>query len=292
MLTFIGWFTCILFGVALLFGLVCLPHNLRVWRVRRVYTSLPADVVDQVLQLIEGAAANGPSVTFLRLAEEVACDAARLVQSHVGGVPYAESGDDWPQGTPEGDPAKFLLQVRLDEPGLGDPWQGRLIVVFLVFDAEQSVKSYAAPSIDKYVPLDAKRPPRPCITLKPVRMPAEGGEEGILPMLPARLCETILEITVPLESYTNDFAGVLAKILRPNVYGYSLDAPNIAYVGGDPILIQNPHDPLCEDCGKPMRFLFQFGEIVPGVQMADDGVCYVYGCDDHPDCCKGFVDSH
>jgi hypothetical protein len=44
--------------------------------------------------------------------------------------------------------------------------------------------------------------------------------------------------------------------------------------------------------GKPRRFLFQFGEVVPGVQMADDGVCYVYGCDDHPACCQGFVDSH
>ena len=111
-------------------------------------------------------------------------------------------------------------------------------------------------------------------------------------MLPERLCEEFPEITVPLEPYTKDFAGVLAQILRPNVYGYSLDAPDIAYIGGDPMLIQNPHDPVCDECGEPMRFLFQFGEIVPGVQMADGGVFYVYGCNDHPDSCKGFVDSH
>jgi hypothetical protein len=246
--------------------------------------------VDQVLDLIEETAATGPSVTFLRLAEEVAGNDALLVQSHVGGVPYAESGDDWPQGTPEGEPAKFLLQVRLDEPNLGDPWQGRLIVVFLVFDAEQTVKSYATPAIEKYVPLE--RPAGPCIRLQAVRMPAEGGEEGTLPLLPDRLSDDFPEITVPLESYTSDFAGVVAQILRPNVYGYDLDAPRIAYVGGDPMLIQNPHDPICDQCGKPMRFLFQFGEVVPGVQMADDGVCYVYGCDDHPDRCTGFVDSH
>jgi hypothetical protein len=292
MLTFIGWFIAVLLGVAVLFGLVCLPHNVRVWRVRGAYRSLPAETVDRVLQIIERAAANGPSVTFLRLAEAVACNEAVLVQSHVGGVPYAESGNDWPQGTPEGDPAKFMLQVRLDDSSLGDQWLGRLVVVFLVFDAEQVVRSYAASSVDKYVPLDAKRPPRPCIRLKPVRMPSESGDEGNLPMLPARLCEKIPEITEFLRPYTNDFAGVLAQILRPNVYGYDLDAPDIAYIGGDPMLIQEPHDPICDECGKPMRFLFLFGEIDPGVQMADGGVCCVYGCDDHPDRCKGFVDSH
>ncbi len=41
-----------------------------------------------------------------------------------------------------------------------------------------------------------------------------------------------------------------------------------------------------------MRFLLQFGEIIPDVQMGDAGVFYVYGCDLHPDNVKGFVDSH
>ena len=75
-------------------------------------------------------------------------------------------------------------------------------------------------------------------------------------MMPAQLCDKSPEITVPLEPYTEDFDGILAQILRPNVYGYSLDAPGIAYIGGDPMLIQNPHDPACDECGKPMRFLF------------------------------------
>jgi len=133
--------------------------------------------------------------------------------------------------------------------------------------------------------------PNPCILLKPIRIPAEVGEEGALPMLPAQLCDGFPEITVPLEPYTDDFDGVVAQILRPNS-GYSLDVPDIAYIGGDPMLIQNPREPVCNESGKPMRFLFQFGEVVPGVQMADAGVFYVYGCDDHPDCCKGVVDSH
>lgn len=133
------------------------------------------------------AAAKGPSVTFLRLAEEAACDEDVLLQSHVGGVPYAESGDDRPQGTPEGQPAKFMLQVRLDDSSPGGQWQGRLIVVFPVFDYEQVVRSYADPSIERNVPLDAKGPPGSCIRLEPVRMPAEGEDEDF-PMLPVRLC--------------------------------------------------------------------------------------------------------
>jgi len=72
MLTTVAWILGFVLGLAGLFVLICLPHNVRIWRVRRVYRSLPAGVVDQVLEFIEQAAARGPSVTFLRLAEEVA----------------------------------------------------------------------------------------------------------------------------------------------------------------------------------------------------------------------------
>ena len=57
-------------------------------------------------------------------------------------------------------------------------------------------------------------------------------------MLPDRLCEIFPEVIRPLEPFTNDHVGLLAQILRPNVYGYQLDAPEIAYVGGDPMLIK------------------------------------------------------
>jgi hypothetical protein len=193
------------------------------------------------------------------------------------------------------------LQVRLDEPGLGRQWQGRLLTVFLVFDVEQVVRSYAAPSLDKYVPLAAPLAPLPCIWLTPIRFPVdaqrEEGEEDDggpkrFPATPARLCELLPALRQALSPFTHDHAGLLSQILRPNVYGYDLETWAIAYVGGDPMLIQNPHDPTCDDCGEPMRFLFQFGEIIPGVLLADAGVCYVYGCDKHPDRCKGFIDSH
>ena len=111
-------------------------------------------------------------------------------------------------------------------------------------------------------------------------------------MSPAELCDRVPEIKNLLSPFTNDVAGLLSQILRPNVYGYDLEAPEIAYQGGAPMLIQNPHDPICDHCHQRMRFLFQFGEIIPGLQLADGGVGYVYGCDDHPDHCKGFIDSH
>ncbi len=291
MLSNLGWLLVIVLGLVGLFVLICLPHNLRVRRVRRTYSSLPADVIEEVLRLIEQAAASGPSVTFLRLSKDDPTDEEVLLESHVGGVPYAEAGNEWPQETPEGEPAKFMLQVRLDEPSLGPSWQGRLIVAFLVFDVEQAVWSFANASIDKYVPVKRGTPPQPCIRLIQLRVPAAISDETV-PISSDVLCKTVPKIEDVLRPYTKDFAGVVTQILRPELYGYDFDAPDIAYVGGDPMLIQNPHDPVCDKCGSPMRFLFLFGEIVPGIQMADAGVFYVYGCDDHPDQCKGFVDSH
>lgn len=291
-LTSLGWIAVVVLGLVVLFVIVCIPHNLRVRRVRRIGKALPKEVKDRVLALIDEAGARGPSVTFLRLDDELHVDKDEiLLASHVGGLPYAEAGDEWPQGTPEGEPAKFVLQVRLNEPSLGTPWQGRLLVVFLVFDFEQVVRSYADAKHDSYQPLHPSEPPYSLVPLVPIRIPAESDTEKI-PASPRRLCERIPAVSELLAGFTSDQPGVLTQILRPDLYGYDLDTPDIAYVGGEPMLIQNPHDPVCDQCGKPMRFLFQFGEVVPGLQMADAGVCYVYGCDDHGEQCKGFVDSH
>lgn len=295
---YLRWFLGTVVGalVGLLF-VVIFRHNLRIRRVRRIYRNLPIGAREQVLRLIQEAARKRPSITFLRLDEEHKCDGNELLlQSHVGGVPYAEAGEEWPSGSP----GKFLLQVRLDEPDLGERWQGRLLTVFLVFDVEQTVRSYAAPSLEKYVPLAPRVAPLPCIRLTSIRLPVdehpegeeEDGQPGRYPVYPNRLSTMVPAIQEVLRPFTNDPIGLLSQILRPNIYGYDLEEWQVAYEGGDPMLIQNPHDPSCDLCGKPMRFLFQFGEIIPGVQLADAGVCYVHGCDEHPDCCKGFIDSH
>ncbi len=278
-------------GIVVLFVLICIPHNLRVKRVRRAYRSLPNDVINEVLDLIEQAAAKGPSVTLLRPAEEVTCAGAVLVQSRIGGEPYCESSDIPSVNVVDSELPDFLLQVRLDHSDFGDQWR-RLLVAFLVFDAEQVVRSYMEPSTAKHVSYSATRKRRPCLRLRSLRMPASVDEEGTFPILSQQLCRDFPEVTLPLRPYTKDFAGVLTQILCPNVYGYSLDTPDIAYIGGDPMLIQGPHDPVCDECGRPMRFLFQFGENVVGVPMGDAGVYYVYGCDEHPERCRGFVDSH
>jgi len=294
----LGWLCGTVAAVlASVFVVAVVRHNLRVRRVRRTYQALPDGIEEQVLQLIQNAAKGCPSVTFLRLDNKRTCNGNdELLQSHVGGVPYAEAGEEWPTDSP----AKFLLQVRLDERGLGQQWQGRLLTVFL-FDFEPVVRCYTAPSLDKYVPLASPLAPLPCIWLTPIRMPVdENREQGDeddedprrFPTTPDQLCRMVPEIRDVLSPFTRDYAGLLAQILRPVVYGYELDTSSIAYIGGDPMLIQNPHDPVCDDCGEPMRFLFQFGEIIPGVQLGDAGVCYVYGCDNHPDLCKGFMDSH
>jgi hypothetical protein len=115
---------------------------------------------------------------------------------------------------------------------------------------------------------------------------------GLHPTLPARLCDTVPAIREVLNPFTNDPIGVLSQILRPNVYGYDFEEWQVAYEGGDPMLIQGSHEAICDGCGKPMRFIFQFGEIIPGAQLGDAGVSYVYGCDEHPDRCKAFIDSH
>jgi hypothetical protein len=280
----------VILGLIGLFIIVCIPHNLRIWRVRKVFRSLPKDVRERVLELIEEAAAQNPSVTYMLLDESPCSEPEAVVSSHVGGVPYAEKGETWAVHG-NSDPPRFLLQVRLDEPSLGDTWQDRLIAVFLVFDAEQIVRSYDAPSIEKYEPVSSPVTPLKCIRLRSIAFPVTSKDEPT-PMSLAELYDRVPEIKYLLSPFTKDVAGLLSQILRPNVYGYDLGAPKIAYQGGAPMLIQSPDDPVCDLCHQRMRFLFQFGEIIPGLQLADAGVGYVYGCDDHPDHCKGFIDSH
>lgn len=144
---------------------------------------------------------------------------------------------------------------------------------------------------EKHVPIASPVTPFNCIRLKSLAFPSASNDDRI-PMSPAQLPDSIPEVKKLLSPFTSDCPGLLSQILRPSVYGYDLGASEIAYQGGSPMLIQNPHDPECEHCSRPMRFLFQFGEIVPGVQLADAGVGYVYGCDDHPDHSKAFIDSH
>lgn len=263
-------------------------HNVRIWRVRRAYRRLPEEVKRRVLELIEEAATTRPSVTFLRLGAEISCQEHNAaVVSHIGGVPSLERGEDWPTGRS----VRFLLQILLDEPGLGEPWQDRLLTVFLISDFELAVTSLPRPSMRRHASAPGSVAPAPCVQLLPVRYPMEGNEERVTAS-PTALCEMAPEIANLLGRFSNDTAGLLSQVLRPGVYGYDLGEPDIAYEGGEPSLIQNPHKTMCDACGEPMRFLFQFGEGILGLRLADGAVGYVYGCDQHPHQCAGFLDSH
>jgi uncharacterized membrane protein (DUF485 family) len=281
----------IIVGIVGIVVVVCIPHYVRIWRARKVFRNLPKEVKEQVLDLIQAAAAKNPCVTYLLLDDNMPCFESEIaILSHVGGRPYAEEGETWPVHA-DSVPPRFLLQVRLDEPSLGERWQERLIAVFLVSDAEQIVRSYAVPTLEKYVPIASPVTPFSCIRLRSLPFPVVS-EDDPIPMSPEQLRDNIPEIKELLALFTSDSSGLLSQIIRRNLHGYDLEAPDIAYQGGSPMLIQNPHDPECDHCHQAMRFLFQFGEIIPGLQLADAGVGYVYGCDDHPDHCKAFIDSH
>jgi hypothetical protein len=286
------WTGGIILAVGAVFGLLILPHNLRVWRVRRSYRRLPLQVQQQVLAAIRAAAQHVRAVTFLRLDRGCAVvETAIVAESHVGGLPYAESPDQWPAADGIESP-RFLLQVQLTDPGLGPIWQGRLIEVFLTFDFEQVVRSYPAPTRERYVRLASPAPPFECVPIVSLPFPAAHNDAGESIAYPSQLCETIPEIRELLRPYTRDCAGLLTQILCPGIYGYDFETPFIAFEGGSPELIQSPHEPTCDRCRQPMRFLFQFGEIIPNLRLSDAGVGYVYGCDQHPEFCKAFMDSH
>lgn len=276
-----------LFGFLTAFGI---PPRISARRAQCIYENLPAEVVNQVLRAIEHVATGVPSITLLRPSEEIGHDEAVLLESHIGGLPYAEANDKWPQGT-NGDPATLLLQVRMDEPSLGEQWQGRLFVVFLAPDLKLIVRSYANPSAEKYIPLESGSRRRVCNRLSQHRMPTESDDE-LLPMSASKLVETVLEIKKLLQPYTRDCSAVLSQVLQPGFNGHDLEAEHAIYLGGEPLVIQQPHEPLCDHCGTPMRFLLQFGNVFPGVQMPKGSVASVYGCDDHPNQCRGVLDTY
>ena len=63
-LTFVGWSAVIDVGLVGLLVVVCIPHNLRVRRVRRVYRHLGKDVIEMVLALVREVVSSSLAETF------------------------------------------------------------------------------------------------------------------------------------------------------------------------------------------------------------------------------------
>lgn len=299
---------------AVLLGWTIVVHNVRVRRVRKLARSLPAGTRERILARITDAARGASVCTLLVPADSPGDEpqSARPPQpdftaSRFGGPPYGEAGEQWPTRDDDSrEPADFLIQVRLDDP-LPSPWRGRLIVVFLKFDVTQTVFVYAAPSPAKY----ARRPgspdaspecclmPLPIPQATPTSIPHSpekvvAGEtttaapafedEWQLPYDPSLLIESVPGLRDELRQFTRHPADLLAQWMAPHHYGYGFDLSDIVQMGGRPQWVQDDPGPMtCPECGEPLRFLFQFGDLSGQSRLGEAGVCYVFGCDAHPD---------
>jgi hypothetical protein len=295
----------IVFVPMMVLGWLLILDRLRVRRVRREYSRLTVETRDQVLSLIDHAGRVRFSCCVL-VADTPNSDpnSADVTTSHYGGGPYAEAGETWPDvATGKPTPADFLIQVRLDA-AFPPPWVGRLVVVFNRFDVEQTVRCYAAPSAQRSMTLPGGPAPQKEWSLLPVRIPTQVGVEsstaepqettatpaGLLDYDPVVLLESVPELTPLLNVHTSKPADLLAAILAPNHASYGFELSDLVQLGGHPVwLIEDAGPQLCKHCGKAMRFLFQFGDLNGGITLGDAGVCYVFGCDEHPNDPLGIV---
>lgn len=288
----------IVFVPAVILGWLQILDYLRMRRVRRLYASLPVASRDQFLNLIDEAGGSNSACTVLVAVEPERSATDDLVGSRYGGQPYSEACETWPMASVEKpDPADFLIQVRLDD-SLPPPWPGRLVVVFNRFDAEQTARCYAEASAGRAVSLSGGPPPQREWDLRSVRIPKQPAPEpvldaaglpvahegGLLDYDPVVLLKTVPHLQEQMARQVARPADLLAAILAPNHCGYGFELSDIVQLGGRPVwLLDDPGAQTCRRCGKEMRFLFQFGDLNRGIMLGDSGVCYVFGCDDHPD---------
>lgn len=285
----------IVFVPAMVLGWLQILDRLRIRRVRREYSKLTVKIRDQILGLIDHAGRER-SLCSVLVADTPT--APQITASHYGGVPYAEAGETWPIAVADkATPADFLIQIQLDDT-FPASWVGRLLTVFNRFDVEQTVRSYAVPSPERYCSLPGGPALQQEWTLIKVRIPTQSGVEpptresdepasngtGLLDYDPVVLLESVPELVDVLKPQTSKPADLLAAILAPNHASYGFELSDLVQLGGQPVwLIEDPGPQLCRHCGSAMRFLFQFGDLNGGITLGDGGVCYVFGCDAHPD---------
>ncbi|MEK6259002.1 MAG: DUF1963 domain-containing protein [Planctomycetota bacterium] len=305
-----------------LVGWAIAAHNLRVWQVRRVARSLPVGTRERILAQIAESARGSSICTLLIPARFPTAESSgeptsqsELTASRFGGPPYGEAGEQWPtreDGSLE--PTDFLIQVRLDDP-LPPPWPGRLIVVFWKFDEQQTVLVYAAPSSARYVRRPGSPDASPECVLMPLPIPnanppsiqnspaqaaaseapselfdSKNENEWQLPYDPSLLIESVSGLRDELRQFTPRPADLLTHLMLTERHGYELDVSDIVQMGGRPQWVQDDPGPrTCPECGKRLRFLFQFGDLSGQSRLGDAGVCFVFGCDAHPDSAQSLV---
>ena len=280
-------------------------------RAFRAYRNLTAETRDHILNRIDVAGRANRSCTVL-VATDI-LDAQEtviakpghnplardsddgMINSRFGGVPYAEAGDVWPVETAadKTEPPHFLIQVRLDD-SFPPPWPGRLVVVFQMF--QPTARCYAMPAAGRAFTLTGGPGPAQEWKLRPVcipRPPIDGTDNdpatternGLLDYDPTVLLSSIPGLEVDLVPHTQRPRELLALLLTPTQFrDYGFELSDIVQLGGKPVWLNEELQRLnCNQCGQAMRFLFQFGDLSGGDVLGDSGVCYVFGCDEHPD---------
>lgn len=256
---------------------------------RADYAAIDDDTRRALLDMIDRHARTGAFRLMYRRAGRLT---AATSPAHIGGSPLDRPNEPWPTDD-EQVPAVFLLQLPL--VGIGAPvWERRLLVIYLI-QHELLVRSHAA--IDGLVPRQATVDPGEVepVALQPLALPlpaaplpappADEDEDGLDP---AWLVDAVPGLRTELAALTHHPAQVLQLLLTDD----AADLDGAVLVGGTPCLIQNAHDPRCEVCAQPMRFLMQFGDVTRSMAMGDCGTGYVYGCDHHPGHCQAFVDCY
>ena len=217
-----------------------------------------------------------------------------MFNSRFGGVPYAEAEDAWPvqAAADKTEPATFLIQVRLDE-SFPPPWPGRLVVVFHRF--EPTVRCYAMSAIARAIAMTGGPVPQREWTLRSVRIPRQPVDDdihraatvrgGLLDYDPIVLLNSVPGLQADLIPHSSRPRELVAMLLAPNQFrDYGFELSDIVQLGGKPVWLTEELAGLhCDRCGQSMRFLFQFGDLNGGDLLGDSGVCYVFGCDEHPD---------
>lgn len=181
-----------------------------------------------------------------------------------------------------------LAEVELHSPPLSPAWADR--VACLQLDGTGVIGAHTRPTA---IPGDAARPVD-AIALGTVRLPLgfdRGDGEGALsPYQPIGLLERVPEIRDLLATTGDAPDRLLPYVLEPSVPTHEIHGCYVCLLGGEPELIQQPHDPICSTCKAPMQFLFQLGDVL-GL-AGDVPVVYAYGCEAHPDSLRVYVDVH
>lgn len=292
-------------GIAKILGIFLVPTGivtLFVWLRKRSemasrkkaladYQAISPSLRIAMLSLIEDYARAGIFRLMYRVATE---NGAEDPFARVGGRPLAAPDELWPFDD-ERVPGQFLLQLPL--AGVSSAvWTDRLVAVYLL-QGELLVKSYAcgAGLILKAVPPDAEQIPAQALrslavsVLKPSDGDDDDGSDDTLSS--DWFIDNVAGLAETLSTTTTQPARVVSMLIAGEAAD-SFAIEDAILVGGEPELLQGPHEPSCEICQQTMRFLLQFPDVTESRELGDGGVGYVYGCDAHPEHCQGFVDCY